>query len=460
MTETRALPPGEEKPLDCELLTELVRKAIYQTLEELRNLSVPQPLGGINRVDDNGIDYYEIASPNYRDPIVWERVNQIWRSEESTALTDYIWDRGALKQQFTSPDPNRESWTNWTYHNLVRDPLVVALEETARERLVDHGVVETWMVDADKIEKAVEDVVALHGERRQLVTALCPLGGLKALPRDSLELAPDIRLRSWTARDVCLHLTRHRGEYLWDDFKAPYIQRNIAEIHFPIKMGRKTDVERMVRERLDLLKWGLLLAQDLAQPVVEGTCLLKGRLDRRMGRFRRDENLGAGDYTLDDAALNQCIDLIQRFRDAIQTMEKPHDLGLWHFGRACVASLPRDILLESAIGLDSLLVPGGGDSRYKFCLHGATILSTNTSDGERHYKALNQIYKLRSGAAHGGRVRDVKKVALESCKKLAQAMRMIADLILNQALNRTEGIAEAVEHYVRQKATAKASAGP
>ena len=145
MTETRALPPGEEKPLDCELLTELVRKAIYQTLEELRNLSVPQPLGGINRVDDNGIDYYEIASPNYRDPIVWERVNQIWRSEESTALTDYIWDRGALKQQFTSPDPNRESWTNWTYHNLVRDPLVVALEETARERLVDHGGVPEFL---------------------------------------------------------------------------------------------------------------------------------------------------------------------------------------------------------------------------------------------------------------------------------------------------------------------------
>jgi hypothetical protein len=143
-------------------------------------------------------------------------------------------------------------------------------------------------------------------------------------------------------------------------------------------------------------------------------------------------------------------------------MTTPHDLcqALWHFGRACVASLPRDILLESAIGLDSLLVPGGGDSRYRFCLHGAAILSTNTSEGEIHYKALHQIYELRSRAAHGGRVRDVEKVAPESRKKLAQAMRMIADLILNQTLSRTKGIAEAVQHYVRQKATARAPAGP
>jgi hypothetical protein len=96
VTKTKVLPPGEEQPLDCKLLAELVRKVIYQTLEDLRDLSLPQPLHGINRINDNGIGYYELASPDYRDPIVWERVNQIWRSEESTALTDYIWDRGAL----------------------------------------------------------------------------------------------------------------------------------------------------------------------------------------------------------------------------------------------------------------------------------------------------------------------------------------------------------------------------
>jgi hypothetical protein len=73
----------------------------------------------------------------------------------------------------------------------VREPLVVALEDTAIERLVDHGVVETWTVDADKIAKAIEDVVAMYGQRSQLVTALCPLGGLKLLPGDGLEIGPD-----------------------------------------------------------------------------------------------------------------------------------------------------------------------------------------------------------------------------------------------------------------------------
>ena len=166
---------------------------------------------------------------------------------------------------------------------------------------------------------------------------------------------------------------------------------------------------------------------------------------------------------LDKATLQHCSHLVQRFRSATKAIKKQHDLQqvLWHFGRACVASLPRDVLLESAIGLVSLLVPGGGDSRYRFCLHGAAILSTDIPNGEAHYTALDKTYNLRSRAAHhGAGVQDVEKVALESRKKLAQAIRVIVDLILDQKLSRTEGIAEAVQNYVRQKATSQVSAGP
>jgi hypothetical protein len=57
-------------------------------------------------------------------------------------------------------------------------------------------------------------------------------------------------------------------------------------------------------------------------------------------------------------------------------------------------------------------------------------------------------------------VQDVEKVALESRKKLAQAIRVIVGLILDQKLSHTEGIAKAVENYVRHKATSQAWAGP
>jgi hypothetical protein len=192
--------------------------------------------------------------------------------------------------------------------------------------------------------------VALYGKRSQLVTAFCPLGGLKLFSEDYQEIAPDIRLHRWTTRDVCIFASRHRYEYFWDDFKAPYVERNIAEINFPIKAGQRVqqkDVKEMVRDRLDLLKWSLLLARDQELPVTEGTCLLKARLDKRMGKFRRDETFHAGDYALDKATLQNCSDLVQRFRSATKSMKKPHDhdlqQALWHFGRACVASLPRDI---------------------------------------------------------------------------------------------------------------------
>ena len=202
--------------------------------------------------------------------------------------------------------------------------------------------------------------------------------------------------------------------------------------------------------------WALFVALDSTQPVAEGTCLIKGRLDARMGRFRRDENIGSL-FSLNDPIVRCCKDLIAGFRTAATQRAKGLQQALWHFGRACVAALPRDILLESAIGLDSLLVPGGGDSQYRFCLHGTVILSSSADSSKDLYKVLQEIYNKRSKAAHGTKIKEIEQLALECRQKLATAIQRIVELILNNQLPDGEDIALSVQKYVLKKATAPPS---
>ena len=449
------LPPGEGKSLDCGMLAGLIRQAIYRTLDDLKSLQVPQSVQTVSRPHERGMHINEIMSPNYRDEVVWKRIAQIWQSEESTALTDYLWDRGALKITFSGPDPDKDSWARATYGDLVHQPLLVALENAQWANLVDQGVSEPWVVDDERIDNVVEDVVAMYCERTQLVTAFCPISRLEAPAGTCLDVAPDIKLRRLTFREISLFLLRHPHEYLWEDFKAPYVVETIAEVSFPIKMGKEGQrggIVSRVQDRLDLLKWALMITLNRDQPVAEGACLIKGRLDSRLGRFQRDENMGVFRFSLNETAVDRCVKLMKHFREsAAQAPDLNH--AIWHLGRACVASLPRDILLESVIGLDFLLVPGPGDSRYRFRLHGAAILSTNHEEGEMYFKMLGEIWDERSQAAHGQRAKEVERLAPISRKILSEAICKIVNLILTQKLDPGGQLSRAVERYVLEKAT-------
>jgi hypothetical protein len=450
---TIVLPPGEEKTIDCVRISELIRKAIYRLLDDLKKISPGKILSGVYRPEGKSIQYSEIQSINYRNEIVWEQISKIWPSEEAVNLTEYIWDHGALKKTITGPKPEKKDWARFIFGELIDHPLLVALESTKRERLIDFGKLEPWEIDKNKIEKAIDDVVNFYCYEKQNVTALCPLSRLNLQSGKSIELASDIKLRAMTTRDVCLLLSRHSHEYHWEDFKKPAVVRDVAEIYFSIKTKISHDVNAMVQDRLDLLKWALFVALDADQPFAEGTCIIKGGLDARMGIFRRDDNMGV-DYKIDDVTIQSCRNYIKDFRKVGGKFSDDLKSALWHFGRACVANQQRDILLESAIGLDLLFVPSDpGDSRYRFCLHGSPILSSNKNDGEKLFKELRQIYDNRSKAAHGHKVKEIESLAVLARKKLAAGILRIINLIHSQEINGNDEIAKAVQRYILAKLT-------
>src|SRR5680860_115620 len=453
MEVTRELPEGEEKPLDAEQLAQLVRQAIEEALDALRRLQVPQEKQHVNCLMDGKIKNVEVLVPAYGHEVVWQYFRDIWSFEKSLALTDYLWEHGAMKNTFSGPDPGKAQWAEWTLFQIVADPIRVALRQTAKEYLFDFGEVAPWTVDQDKLNQYIDDVVALYGKRSQLITAYCPLGGVELPSEGYQEIVSGIRLAKWTDREIGLFLERHGGDYLWDDFKAPWIRRNIAIVSFAIKWGQRIEqgtIEEQTQNCLDLLKWSLLLTKDQDIPVSEGTCILTCRLDRRGGRFRRDDNLACGNYSLNDSDIQHFRDLVKQYRSARETLNKPEDLdqALWHFGRACVAALPRDVLVESVMGLEALLIPGGGEARYRFGLHGAAILSNTVTSAEDLNKDLKIIYRLRSQAVHGEKVHEVVTFAPKSRKILAKAIGAIVDLTSGGSFVAQEGISRAVEKYV------------
>jgi hypothetical protein len=202
-------------------------------------------------------------------------------------------------------------------------------------------------------------------------------------------------------------------------------------------------------EHLDLLKWAIVASLNADRPPGEGTCLIIARLGWRIGRLRRDENFG-GACILSRESIERCVTLMREFRAAAGKWEDGDlERGLWHFGRACCAVLERDVLLESTIGLDSLLVPGGGEARYRFRLHGAAILSPMLGTPEVMSNELGEIYGERGRAAHGRWSSQASSLALRARKFLAKAIESIINLTLDGSLEpRMGSVGEAVERYV------------
>ena len=124
------------------------------------------------------------------------------------------------------------------------------------------------------------------------------------------------------------------------------------------------------------------------------------------------------------------------------------DRALWLLGRAYNAALPRDVLLDAVVGLESLLVPGPGEAAYRFALHGTAILAAD----HKVHDDLRKIYHLRSSAAHAGTADDFSSLAPRARQLLAHVVFAIVDLIDTKAMviKGTAPVGKAVQTWVQE----------
>jgi len=134
--------------------------------------------------------------------------------------------------------------------------------------------------------------------------------------------------------------------------------------------------------------------------------------------------------SLDIIGCEKAKSLLQTLSKATAIFKEFQDVLLM-FDRATLARIPRDILLESVIGLEMLLVHGSGDSTKRFHTYGyALIGSTNTA---ATVKQLKDIYGLRSSAAHGETKTksDFQLLGSTARAYLAEAIANAAKLVLS-----------------------------
>ena len=360
----------------------------------------------VYRRDDRGFRAEQVEGPYYRGPRVWDTIDRHWKSTEANALTDYLWSRGAWKKVLTRDDdqaPTREAWERFAWGDLIHGTLLHLATRTAAKQLVQSPCFDLWGLDDAELARAATDVSAAVCGSPRRVRATCPTLGLQ-VEGSVVSLAPGIQIRSWSTEERCEFLTLHHEEYLSGDFTG-WFSDGALEVDVDVHALDDETTATAVAGVIDTVKWATEIAANRgttfreSPTIIETSSGWRGITLRRTSTIRRVDSWPV--LKLGPNEMHTVAGLMNGVRD-IRTLSHHIDDAIWLYGRSCNAVLQRDALLDAAVGLEMLLVPNPGESRYRFTLHALAILDTDP-DAQLE-KDLKAIYAGRSVAAHGGDV--------------------------------------------------------
>ncbi len=108
-------------------------------------------------------------------------------------------------------------------------------------------------------------------------------------------------------------------------------------------------------------------------------------------------------------------------------------LSVLRLRRALESRLIMDIILEIAIGIESLLVEGSGDLSLQFRINTSWLIGRNFEERELIEEFCKNLYSLRSKIVHeGGKTKDIEKITSKfgGNQQVAELARKIYRLIL------------------------------
>jgi hypothetical protein len=456
---TSELPPTEipTKPLDETTLTFHLGAAMGAARDALSQFEPNSQQLEIIRPNQTGFGTVYLEGPDYGRTI-WREAPNLCRLPESLALADYLWDCGSERMSITRGDgrpAERPAWDRAIWGQLIHGPLQWLLYGAALEDLVLSGEYPRWHLPSIARDAACADIAQQRVRKQQPLVAECLIGA--ALPSaDEYELEPGILLKQLTTEEQCIHFTKFEREYSADDIQSMFhpARLRVTQTVNDLRFGAGG---REIAESIDRAKWALSIGNDGRAVFHEGPVIIRGLAGFRGPTLRRqDSGLRSGvvpTTNLSREGLGRAQESLRALRE-VANAEGARRLrnAIWLFGRACTAALARDALLDSVVGLDSLLAPGGGESKYRVALHGTALLSTD--DPEATFGRLKEMYDLRSGAAHSAdpskdRYDTLAPIALGY---LAGVISAVVRLVNAQAivLDSKGSIAHGVEGWVRK----------
>ena len=463
---TRTFPPGKSKGHDPARLKTLLKKAFVAYKSSLENQQLSKFKREIFRLREGRIASQEVDFPQYWfwDP---KSAREALLHPDIRHLFDYAWNRGELRKTLTGPDPKRESWELFVLYEVIHTPLTRILEETAIDEASDTGKVTLWRLPTECLELAVNETVGriLHSEHTYL--AKCPLAWMRRSSGSTWPIVDGVALKILTPEERVRYLSRHHNKILWHETLSGFSGlswKDVAVLEIvgridvgELRRGRPPRtgndiVEQEIADTVDIVKWALMLCANHSTPLIEGTITYQDVLGGSLspvgfvGAFRRQQANQGTVYDLDAIDMPRVAALFQKARDASRAYADVKQ-AFWYWGRSSVAALERDALLDSVIGLESLLVPHPGELRYRFGLHGAALLAESQERAEEVAKELRNLYDKRSSAAHGKKEEPVRQASI-ALTYLSKAIRAVIELANAGMIDPSKPVAEQVEKLI------------
>lgn len=465
------LPPGPELPMDASHLALLLAQAMFAVARDLRAFAVPVFSRYVFRTVEDGWGRTLVQAPDYLLHEARDAIATAVDSPEASALLDYLWQNGGAKWTFPAQEQvvGREFWERAIiYRHMIGPALVRLLNTQLAKEIGDTESFTPWRLppEAD-VHLAAADLAGRLCHKTRHVWAHCPLEGLHFL-QDKTPFAPEpgIIVSPATRQGMDDFFSKFQHDFLSEDevrFSADAVldldlvlpSMGVKPVDLSHPSSDDADIARQVAAAVDRFKWSAALTLGPHAVFEEGPVVIGGPSGWR-GRTLRRGTVMTG--TRARGLVQVLPGTAERIAKQLQTLKEAQrllgsedlDQALWHFGRACNSVLARDILLESVIGLEMILVPEAGDSTYKFSLHGSAILSDAGSTNIA--KELSDLYGSRSRLAHGGREGQTEQDRARRARwLLAKAIWGIVVGISNGALrvDATKGnVAKAVKDLV------------
>ena len=465
------LPPGAPKPLDRQVLVQLLLGTVHSLYESVRGSPLPTYSRALIRPEGESVKQEAVVYPDYRRAfsLLWDR--QLWRTNAFGTLSDYLWNQGACKRSFEGPSPDRASWELTLLMEFTLEPLLRTLDEHALRTAVESGTFEPWLFAGGDLEHAVEAEVEAQMQREKPASkrrfhyrAYSPLLSSPGILGGPVAQSPGISLIPWTPLEASMVGSRHRI-HLDMDLTVSFPPLSNVAIELDVSLSprgadtqeRKESVLAEVIYVVDLIKWGLTVTSADRRTPSEGFLACEWYDGKPFALMRRENRTAWPLLVHEPGQAERCSREVKKF---LRWANSHKDLktALWHFGRSCVAPLARDAIVEAGIGLDSL-ISSGRDAGYKFALHGASLLADVGHTPVELFNVFEALWKFRSQQLHGKVSKKVKEELQLANRLLAKTMSAILDMAQESLLD-LEGfksIYQAVERYVLIRACSRAN---
>jgi hypothetical protein len=354
--------------------------------------------------------------------MVWKRQQNGWGgSYENAEHLDFSWDRGVEWENIGS-DLQRELETSHPEHLPLAGTMIGGQFAMSAGRMLAAAVATLWAkrrslrVESAEIDAIIEDYSQFFASHEVEMSFVTPIINLRSPIAQPIAVDETLSMRALTDDEMtALYGGSVFGMRLWNSFSMDD-WGFVGTIRVPKLTGNQGDFGSdtslsALQAKLDRVTMGLRTFK--GDPIGYSAVLfgythglpIAGAPWRGFGH----EYVPLGNYSLTQEDLPELA-------SHLALMRKPHAAVEAAAARLSSSSLrlsPRDKIIDSVVGLETLLLASVGNAQYRgelrfrFALHYALL---QTADQRKAFQAARQLYDLRSALAHGGTIPETARL--------------------------------------------------